>query len=130
MGYGCYGTGVGLQRGIRSFLTKEERIRLLKEYKENLEKETQGVTERIKELEASWSFFDLFTNSFLLFLNHLLYVNGFWWLFLIIYDSLYWWPCFHISAAEVEVQEVQPKTRFALVIFILIIKISAINMKN
>jgi hypothetical protein len=53
MGYGCYGTGVGFQRGIRSFLTKEERIRLLKEYKENLEKETQGVTERIKELEAS-----------------------------------------------------------------------------
>ena len=53
MGYGCYGSGAGLQRGIRSFLTKEERIRLLKEYKENLEKETQGVTERIKELEAS-----------------------------------------------------------------------------
>jgi len=35
----------------RSFLTREEKIEMLKEYKENLEKETQGVTERIKELE-------------------------------------------------------------------------------
>jgi hypothetical protein len=51
MGCGCYG-GTGFQRA-RSFLTKEERIALLKEYKENLDKETQGLTERIKELEAS-----------------------------------------------------------------------------
>jgi hypothetical protein len=50
MGYGCYGTG--FQRA-RSFLTKEERIALLKEYKDELEKEGQGVVERIKELEAS-----------------------------------------------------------------------------
>jgi flagellar motility protein MotE (MotC chaperone) len=35
----------------RSFLTKEERVALLKEYKDELEKETRGVEERIKELE-------------------------------------------------------------------------------
>jgi hypothetical protein len=50
MGYGCYGTG--FQRA-RSYLTKEERIAMLKEYKAELEKEGQGVVERIKELEAS-----------------------------------------------------------------------------
>jgi len=50
MDYGCYGTG--FQRA-RSYLTKEERIALLKEYKDELEKEGQGVVERIKELEAS-----------------------------------------------------------------------------
>jgi len=36
---------------MRSFLTREERIELLKEYKESLEKEAKGVSERIKELE-------------------------------------------------------------------------------
>ena len=36
---------------MRSFLTKEEKVDLLKEYKENLEKEMQGVKERIAELE-------------------------------------------------------------------------------
>jgi hypothetical protein len=49
MGYGCCGTGF---QKARSFLTKEERIALLKEYKNDLERETQGVVERIKELEA------------------------------------------------------------------------------
>jgi hypothetical protein len=38
---------------LRSFLTKEERIALLKEYKDELEKEGQGVVEKIKELETS-----------------------------------------------------------------------------
>ncbi len=38
---------------MRSFLTREEKIDLLKEYKENLEKETKGVAERIKELEKN-----------------------------------------------------------------------------
>jgi hypothetical protein len=52
MGYGCCGSGTDFNR-VRSFLTKEERISLLKEYKQNLEKETEGVAERIKELEAS-----------------------------------------------------------------------------
>ena len=49
MGYGCCGTGF---QKARSFLTKEERIALLKEYKNDLEKEAEGVVERIKELEA------------------------------------------------------------------------------
>ena len=48
--YGCCGSS---SRNVRSFLTKEERVTLLKEYKNDLEKETQGVTERIKELEAN-----------------------------------------------------------------------------
>ena len=39
--------------GMRGFLTKEERIEMLKEYKEDLEKETKGVAERIKELESN-----------------------------------------------------------------------------
>ncbi len=37
----------------RGFLTKEEKIEMLKEYKETLEKETKGVAERIKELEKN-----------------------------------------------------------------------------
>ena len=35
----------------RSFLTKEEKLELLREYKESLEMEAKGVAERIKELE-------------------------------------------------------------------------------
>ncbi len=37
----------------KELLTKEERIALLKEYQEELEKEKQGVSERIKALEAN-----------------------------------------------------------------------------
>jgi len=37
--------------GPRAFLTREEKIEMLKEYKDDLEKEVQGVGERIKELE-------------------------------------------------------------------------------
>lgn len=50
----CCGDNVGrgFQRA-RSFLTKEERIELLKEYKQDLERESQGVAERIRELEAA-----------------------------------------------------------------------------
>ena len=36
---------------IRNFLTKEEKVEMLDEYKKSLEKEVQGVTERIKELK-------------------------------------------------------------------------------
>ena len=36
---------------VRSFLTREEKVSMLKEYKDDLEREVQGVTERIKELE-------------------------------------------------------------------------------
>lgn len=45
MGYGCCGSA-------RNFITKEEKVEMLKEYREQLEKEMQGVKERIKELEA------------------------------------------------------------------------------
>jgi hypothetical protein len=48
--------GVAVQLVLKdqgSFLTKEERIELLKEYKNDLEKETQGVAEKIKELEVA-----------------------------------------------------------------------------
>ena len=48
MGYGC--CGIGVDR-VRNFLTKEERISLLKEYSDGLEKEVKGIKERIKELE-------------------------------------------------------------------------------
>jgi len=44
----CCGTS---QQTVRSFLTKQERISLLKEYKADIDKESQGVGERIKELE-------------------------------------------------------------------------------
>jgi hypothetical protein len=50
MGYGCYGWGF---HHARSLLTKEERIALLKEYQDNLEKEKEGVAQKIRELEAS-----------------------------------------------------------------------------
>jgi hypothetical protein len=40
----CYG---------RQFLTKDEKIEMLKDYKEQLEKETQGITEYINKLSAS-----------------------------------------------------------------------------
>jgi len=44
-----YGCNCGF--GGRSFFTKEEQLEMLKEYKKNLEEETKGVAERIKELE-------------------------------------------------------------------------------
>ncbi|MGV8131061.1 MAG: hypothetical protein ACP5N7_03085 [Candidatus Pacearchaeota archaeon] len=37
----------------RGFLTKKEKIEMLKEYKENLELEAKGVSERIKELSTN-----------------------------------------------------------------------------
>lgn len=43
--------GYGCGCGGRGFLTKDEKLEMLKEYKENLEKEAKGVAERIKELE-------------------------------------------------------------------------------
>lgn len=38
---------------MRRFLTKEEKIEMLKEYKESLESEAKGVAERIKDLEKN-----------------------------------------------------------------------------
>ena len=43
----------GCNCGTRSFLTKEEKLETLKEYKESLENEAKGVNERIKELEKN-----------------------------------------------------------------------------
>ena len=37
----------------RSFITREEKIEKLKDYKESLEKEAQDVKEHIKELEKN-----------------------------------------------------------------------------
>jgi hypothetical protein len=57
MRYGCGSGGGGghwgYGYGVRSFLTKEEKLAMLKEYKEDLEKEVEGVEERIKELSSS-----------------------------------------------------------------------------
>ncbi|MBI4360161.1 hypothetical protein HY572_00110 [Candidatus Micrarchaeota archaeon] len=49
MGYNCSSYGCG----SRGFLTKEEKIELLEEYQEQLEKEAQGVKERIAELKEN-----------------------------------------------------------------------------
>ena len=38
----------GDMNGMRNFLTKEEKLEILKEYKKNLEQEAKGVTERIR----------------------------------------------------------------------------------
>ncbi|MDO8628791.1 MAG: hypothetical protein Q7R56_03480 [Nanoarchaeota archaeon] len=37
----------------RNFLTKEEKIEMLKDYQQTLEKEAQGVKERIKDMERN-----------------------------------------------------------------------------
>jgi hypothetical protein len=49
MRYGCSGSW---GYGVRSFLTKEEKLTMLKEYKEYLQKEVEGVEERIKEISV------------------------------------------------------------------------------
>ena len=43
----------GCGYGMRNFLTKEERIDILKQYKESLENEAKGVAEKIKELQKN-----------------------------------------------------------------------------
>lgn len=51
MTYGSCGcSGIDVRRA-RSFLTREEKVSMLKEYKDDLEKEIQGISERIKDLE-------------------------------------------------------------------------------
>ena len=37
----------------RGFLTKEEKLEILKDYKESLEREAKGVAEKIKSLEKN-----------------------------------------------------------------------------
>jgi hypothetical protein len=36
---------------MRSFLTKEEKLEILSDYKKSLEQETRGIEERIQELK-------------------------------------------------------------------------------
>ncbi len=43
----------GCECSPRNFLTREEKLEMLKEYKQWLEKEGKGVAERIKELQKS-----------------------------------------------------------------------------
>ena len=51
---GCYGYACESSWEVRprNFLTKEEKISMLREYKENLEQEAKGVSEKIKDLET------------------------------------------------------------------------------
>lgn len=46
---GCYGYA---QCSQRSFLTRDEKVKMLQEYHDNLTQEAKGVAERIKELNA------------------------------------------------------------------------------
>lgn len=39
--------------GMRHFLTKEEKMEILKEYKQNLETEAKAVGEKISEIERN-----------------------------------------------------------------------------
>lgn len=48
--HGSYGCG-GNCECDRKFLTKEEKVEMLKEYKDTLNKELKGVSETIEELE-------------------------------------------------------------------------------
>ncbi len=54
MGCGCSYTGSEVStKKATSFLTREEQVELLKEYRNDLEKEAQGVSGRIKDLEVN-----------------------------------------------------------------------------
>ena len=48
----CYRYGGSCQSGMRSFLTREEKVKMLKEYHDDLTNEVKGVAERIKELQT------------------------------------------------------------------------------
>ncbi len=50
---GGYGYSNSNYQRARNFLTKEEKVEILKEYQKDLERESQGVSEKIKELEAN-----------------------------------------------------------------------------
>nr|MBI4156348.1 DUF5320 domain-containing protein [Candidatus Woesearchaeota archaeon] len=41
----------GCEYGARRFFTKEEKVEMLEEYKDYLENESKGVSERIKQLQ-------------------------------------------------------------------------------
>ena len=48
MGYECYGASCSLGR---NFLTREEKIEMLDEYKQRLDLESKGVAQRIADLK-------------------------------------------------------------------------------
>lgn len=50
---GVYGYSNSNYQRARNFLTKEEKVEILKEYQKDLERESEGVSEKIKELEAN-----------------------------------------------------------------------------
>ncbi len=50
MGYSCYSASCCAPEG-RRFLTREEKIELLQDYKQHLDAESKGVGERIAALE-------------------------------------------------------------------------------
>ena len=45
--------GCGCGYGMRGFVTKEERLEMLKEYKKELEQEMKGIEEEIKETQKA-----------------------------------------------------------------------------
>lgn len=49
--YCCYNPSYDSMEG-RKFLTREEKIALLEEYKERLDSESKGVGEKISELKS------------------------------------------------------------------------------
>jgi hypothetical protein len=51
--YGKEMCGCGAYEGVRNFLTKQEKIEILKEYKDSLEKEAKGIEEKIAELQKN-----------------------------------------------------------------------------
>ncbi len=50
MGNCCSGQGCSEFASFRAYLTREEKIELLEEYKKSLELEAKGVAERIEQL--------------------------------------------------------------------------------
>jgi len=50
MGESCYAGGCECHTP-RNFLTREEKVEMLKEYQASLEKEAKAVSERIRELQ-------------------------------------------------------------------------------
>ena len=51
MGWQCYDNSC--ENSVRGFLTKKEKVEMLADYKKQLEREAQGVSERIKELSST-----------------------------------------------------------------------------
>ena len=47
----CSGPGCAEFASFRSYLTREEKIEMLEEYKKSLELEAKGVAERIEQLK-------------------------------------------------------------------------------